>query len=89
MGKTTPESASAVPFALSLTVCGKSPQIEFAGPPEQVILTLPEKPFTDVASSRNAPTLPRLIVSEPGVAVNLKPDAGATVKPSVTEEAAV
>ena len=53
----------AILFGSSFTVSGKLAHTELEGPPEQVIFTLPEKPSSDCASSRNAARIPRETVS--------------------------
>jgi hypothetical protein len=42
----------------------------------QLILTFPANPFTDFTSRRNTPNTPRLIVSDAGLAVSVKPVTG-------------
>jgi hypothetical protein len=70
-GKRIPEMARAFPF--TEMVCGRSAHFEPTGPPEQLRVTFPLKPFTDCTTNRNAATSPRLIVSEPGSGVIVKP----------------
>ncbi len=71
-GNSMPEMANAVLLGCTVSVCGNEPQTDADGPPEQVILTFPEKPFTDCASSRKAASIPRRMVSELGVATSLR-----------------
>lgn len=85
-GNMIPDRATATPFDCSLTAWGKEPQTEVAGPPEQVMFTLPLKPFSDCASSKKAATVPRRTVSELGLAISLKVAllAAATLKLMLT-----
>src|SRR5215472_12708768 len=57
VGNRIPDIAYAVPF--TCTVCGKSAHFDPAGPPEQLTVTLPLKPFTDFSTRRNAARRPR------------------------------
>ena len=85
-GNRIPEIARAVPF--TLTVCGTSARFDPAGPTEQLSVTSPLNPFTDLSSSRNPPSTVPAATSVAVVPDTVHTDAVCDWKPTGSPELA-